>query len=229
MMMMTLDPQILSVAQAARERTLECQHELERARADFNHEIRRLHAAGGSMREISEQLGVSHQRVHQIVANGEAEDPLLRRLGDRLQRGLGGFGRFEGEARTVVVEAHDAAMALGSRSVEPEHLLLGLTAPESGISAQVLSDAGVQRDALRAAIERAGGPARKRGGKGRTPFSPASKKTLELALKEAMRRGDDHIGSEHLLRGLLDADEKRIGAVLKALDVTPEAIRDVLG
>ena len=229
MMLMTLDPRILSEAKAARERTLESQHQLERARADFNHEIRRLHAAGGSMREISEQLGVSHQRVHQIVADGAPDDPLLKRLGDRLQRGLGGFSRFEGEAREAVVQANNAALELGSGSVQPEHLLLGLAAPESGVSAQILRDAGVERDALRAAIEQAGGPSRKRGANGRTPFSPATKKVLELATKEAVRTGQDRVTVDALLCGLLDADAPRIGAVLAPLGVTPDAIRHALG
>ena len=229
MMLMTLDPNILSDAKAARERTLQSQHELERARADFNHEIRRLHAAGGSMREISEQLGVSHQRVHQIVADSESADPLLRRLGDRLQRGLGGFGRFEGEAREAVVQAHNAALELGSGSVEPEHLLLGLAAPQAGSSARILREAGVDRDALRAAIARAGGAARKHGGKGRTPFSATSKKALELAVKRAVRTGEDCVTGEGLLRGLVEADEPRIGAVLAPLGVTPDAISDALG
>jgi len=43
----------------------------DRARIDLHHAIRRLHAAGGSLREIAEALGLSHQRVHQIVDTEE--------------------------------------------------------------------------------------------------------------------------------------------------------------
>jgi ribosomal protein L37AE/L43A len=64
---MTLDPDLVREAEAARERLLESQHAAERARADYHHAIRRLHAAGGSLREIAEVLRLSHQRVHQIV------------------------------------------------------------------------------------------------------------------------------------------------------------------
>jgi hypothetical protein len=70
---MGLDPQLVREAQVARGRLLESQHAAERARADYHHAIRRLHAAGGSLREIAEELGLSHQRVHQII--DEAAEP----------------------------------------------------------------------------------------------------------------------------------------------------------
>ena len=228
--MMTLDPTILSTAQAARERLLERQHELERARADLNHEIRRLHAAGGSMREISEELGLSHQRVHQIVTDEEApSDSLLRRLADRLQRRGGGAIRFTGEARSAVKQSQEEALALGARSIGPEHLLLALAVPEAGASARALAAAGVQRDALRIAAQDtkdASKPRDRRGGQ--MPFTPATKKTLELSLREAVRRGDDHVGSEHLLLGLLRGADEHAMTMLDKAGVTPRAIRDAV-
>jgi ATP-dependent Clp protease ATP-binding subunit ClpA len=38
---------------------------------------------------------------------------------------------------------------------------------------------------------------------GRRPFSPRSKKVLELSLREAVRLGHKHIAAEHILLGLL--------------------------
>jgi len=66
---MTLDPELLATARAARLRMVDAQHELEHARSDFHHAVGRLHAAGASM-EIAAELDLSHQRVHQIVAGG---------------------------------------------------------------------------------------------------------------------------------------------------------------
>jgi ATP-dependent Clp protease ATP-binding subunit ClpC len=37
----------------------------------------------------------------------------------------------------------------------------------------------------------------------RRPFTPRAKKVLELSLREAVARGDDVIGAEHVLLGLL--------------------------
>jgi hypothetical protein len=74
---MGLDRELLHEAQAARERLALSQHAAERARADYYLALRRLHAAGGSLREIAEALHLSHQRVHQIV--DEAAEPTRRR------------------------------------------------------------------------------------------------------------------------------------------------------
>ncbi len=62
---MTLDEALLPEVEAARQRVLDVERELDRARADFHHELRRLYAAGGSLREIAERFGLSHQRVLQ--------------------------------------------------------------------------------------------------------------------------------------------------------------------
>ena len=45
--MAPLDPTALRDARDSRDRMLEAQHELERARADYGHAIRRLHVEGG--------------------------------------------------------------------------------------------------------------------------------------------------------------------------------------
>lgn len=64
---MTLDEAILRDVQATRETLEQLEDQTYEARAEFHQSIRRLHAAGGSMREIASALGLSHQRVHQIV------------------------------------------------------------------------------------------------------------------------------------------------------------------
>src|SRR3954462_4808162 len=107
--MMTIDDKLLAEARAAQERLLELQRDAERATADYHHEIRRLHAAGGSLREIAESLGLSHQRVHQIVDDedpGAETENLLRRAGERMRKlRVGGFLGFGTPARTAVAAA----------------------------------------------------------------------------------------------------------------------------
>lgn len=64
---MTLDNGILADVEAARDTLERLEDRTYEARAAFHQSIRRLHAAGASMREIATALGLSHQRVHQIV------------------------------------------------------------------------------------------------------------------------------------------------------------------
>lgn len=64
---MTLDEEILAEVEAARDRLDGLEDQAYEARARFHQAVRRLHAAGGSMREIATALAMSHQRVHQII------------------------------------------------------------------------------------------------------------------------------------------------------------------
>ena len=50
-----------------RQRLVDLESQTAHARVDYHHAIKKLHAAGGSLREIAEALELSHQRVHQIV------------------------------------------------------------------------------------------------------------------------------------------------------------------
>jgi hypothetical protein len=64
---MSLDEHVLVDVEAARTRLEVLEDQAYEARAAFHQAIRRLHAAGASLREIATALGMSHQRVHQII------------------------------------------------------------------------------------------------------------------------------------------------------------------
>ena len=64
---MPLDADLLSEARTAEARVIDAERDAEVARAEFHRAVRRLQLAGGSLREIADELGLSHQRVHQIV------------------------------------------------------------------------------------------------------------------------------------------------------------------
>jgi hypothetical protein len=65
--MSPVDEAILREAREARDRLIGLEREADLARVSYQHAIRRLHAGGGSLREIADALGLSYQRVHQIV------------------------------------------------------------------------------------------------------------------------------------------------------------------
>ena len=221
--MVPLDTALLGEARTTRDRLLELQRDLEKARADYNHAVRRLHAAGGSLREIAENLGLSHQRVHQIVEGGETSGPHMRRGGPR--RFGWAFERFTRKARQVVVLAQEEAEELGHRRVGTEHLLLGLIRSEDEAVAPLLAGAGVRLDAAREKAKELLGddPVRRR-----APFTRAAKRALDNSLREARALGDNFIGAEHILLGLI-ADE-RAGAlvILHELGAEPQALREAV-
>jgi hypothetical protein len=66
-MLVKLDDDLLQTARERGERLADAEKHADLARADYHATVRRLHLAGGSLREIAEALSVSHQRVKQIV------------------------------------------------------------------------------------------------------------------------------------------------------------------
>jgi Clp amino terminal domain, pathogenicity island component len=216
---MTLDENTLREARELHSRVLEHQHEADRAKLDYHHAIRRLHAAGGSMREIAEALDISHQRVHQII---EGDEPVGHRMGWAppgawRRRGIGRFTRV---ARQVVMRSQKEAHQLGVTEIAPEHLLLGLTALERGTGGKALAAQGIDLERVRAEL---GEPVREPG-RGRLPLSREAKQTLEGALVQALERGHNWIGTEHILLALLAAGGRPV-ELLEKLGATPDALR----
>jgi len=218
--MTPLDPTILKEARSSRDRLLELQRDLEKARADYNHAVRRLHAEGGSLREIAEDLGLSHQRVHQIVDSGDASVAGGRR-GSRSPWPFP-HERFTRRARQVVALAQEEVEALGHGRVGTEHLLLGLLRAEDETTAPLLRDAGVTLDAARDLVAKI--EVRPRG-RGRMPFTRAAKRSLAYTLHEARELGDNFIGAEHILLGLVADERAGSVAILRELGVDPDALR----
>ena len=64
------------------------------------------------------------------------------------------FERFTERARQVVVLAQDEARSLRHNYIGTEHLLLGLLREEEGLAARVLSELGVELEAVRAQVGR---------------------------------------------------------------------------
>jgi ClpX C4-type zinc finger len=97
---MGLDRELVREAERAKEQLAVAQHAAYRAKVDYHQAIRRLHTAGGSLREIAEALRLSHQRVHQILDEAEPTRRWWRR---RAQRPSGPVGpcSFCGRPRDV--------------------------------------------------------------------------------------------------------------------------------
>lgn len=64
---MTIHTALLEKARAAAGRLAEAERRVQLERAEYHALVRRMHLAGGSLREIAQALELSHQRVQQMV------------------------------------------------------------------------------------------------------------------------------------------------------------------
>ncbi|HEY3764143.1 MAG TPA: Clp protease N-terminal domain-containing protein [Gaiellales bacterium] len=133
------------------------------------------------------------------------------------------FERFTERARQVVVLAQDEARTLSHDHIGTEHLLLGLLRLEEGIAAQILAGLGVTVGAVRAQVARIVGPG---AGDvtGQIPFTPRAVRVLELAKREALSSGEEHIGAVHILLGLVRENEGVGARILRDFDVDANAV-----
>ena len=60
---------------------------------------------------------------------------------------------------------------------------------------------------------------------GQIPFTPRAKKVLELALREALSLGHNHVGTEHMLLGLARENEGVASRILLDFGVDADTIR----
>src|SRR5262250_2567666 len=111
------------------------------------------------------------------------------------------FERFTDQARRVVVQAQEQARSLGHDHIGTEHILLGLLSEGEGLAAQALAALEISLDAVRDQVVEIVGEGTSQQS-GHIPFTPRTKKVLELSLREAQRLGDSYIGTEHILLGL---------------------------
>jgi ATP-dependent Clp protease ATP-binding subunit ClpA len=132
------------------------------------------------------------------------------------------FERFTDRARRVLVLAQDEARGLEHNFLGTEHILLGLIKEGEGVGAKALEELGTTHDRLRRRIAEVVTPGDPGTASGAPPFTPRSKKVLELALREALELGHNYIGTEHLLLGLVREGSGVAAQVLVAegLDLT---------
>jgi len=134
------------------------------------------------------------------------------------------FERFTDTAIKVIKLAQEEARRLGHNFLGTEQILLGLIGEGSGVAAKVLHSLGVTLKEAREEIEKIIGR-----GSGfvavEIPFTPRSKRVLELSLEESRTLGRDYIGTEHLLLGLIRDGEGVAARVLLNLGVDSTEVR----
>lgn len=177
--------------------------------------VRQALSAGWSWQRIAQALGVSKQAAHRKHA---PRFPRTAKPSEAQRQRL----VITGQARRAVEHAREEAQGLGHPGVEPQHLLLGLLRQQSAVSV-ALRRVKVTLEAARRevrelyAVDAPTDPDLPR--RGRVPVSRRARACFEQSLREAVGRGDDHLGPEHLLLALLGDREGSAMDVLARLGV----------
>ena len=134
------------------------------------------------------------------------------------------FEKFSERARRVLSLAQEEAQRFNHNYIGTEHVLLGLVRETDGIAAKVLANLGVELNKVRSAVEFIIGRG-ERSSPGEIGLTPRAKKVIELAVDEARRLNHHHIGTEHLLIGLMREGEGVAAGVLESLGVNLDRVR----
>jgi len=139
---------------------------------------------------------------------------------------MNGFGNFTARAQRAIQLAAREADRFNHPYIGTEHLLLGLVALGEGVAVEVLEELGVALDDVRIAVERMVGFGGETKTKGELPYTPRTKKVLQLAVAEAHAMQQQLAGTEHLLLALLREGEGVAAQVLQSLNVRLDELLD---
>lgn len=145
------------------------------------------------------------------------------------------FERYTEKARRVIFFARYEASQFGSPYIETEHLLLGLLREDHAVARRVLASGSTVRkfisseasiEAIRRKISARGMLGEKSPTSVDLPLSNESKRVLAYGAEEAERLAHRHIGTEHLLLGLLREKRSFAAQLLNEEGVTLEQARE---
>ncbi|MDD5434045.1 MAG: ATP-dependent chaperone ClpB [Nitrospira sp.] len=138
--------------------------------------------------------------------------------------------KFTHKAQEAVAEAQRLAEKYNHQQIDTVHALLALIKQKEGVVPQILIKMGVDITAAERElgrelekIPRVSGP----GSVGQVYITPKLKDVLDVAEKEAERLHDEYVSTEHILIGILEANDGA-AKVLKSTGVTRDKIFKVL-
>src|SRR5437773_4260968 len=138
------------------------------------------------------------------------------------------FERYTETARRAIFFARYEASQFGADAIEPEHLLLGAFREDKPLFVQILPDGEHSLECIRSNIE-SHKPTRPRIPTAvELALAPETKRVLHYAHDESDRLKHRHIGTEHLLLGLMREEHSVAAQVLFDFGLRLESMRDQL-
>src|SRR5882762_6767053 len=136
------------------------------------------------------------------------------------------FERYTEKARRVIFFARYEASQFGAHAIEPEHLLLGLMREDKTLTGRFFPRAQLSIESIRKEIEGRTLLREKISTSVELPLAPETKRVLAYAHEESDRLQHRHIGTEHLLLGLLREDRSMAAEILYERGLRLNAVRD---
>src|SRR6188474_341614 len=137
------------------------------------------------------------------------------------------FERYTERARRVIFFARYEASQFGSTTIETEHLLLGLIREDKNLTNRFLRNSS-SIESIRKEIEGRTTIREKVSTSIDLPLSNECKRILAYAAEEAERLNHRHIGTEHLLLGILREEKSVAAEILHERGLRLNAIREEL-
>ena len=138
------------------------------------------------------------------------------------------FDKFTTKLQEALAEAQSSALGKDQQYIEPEHLLLALLNQEDGGVGGLVAKAGGNANRLRQSLGEAVARLPKvEGTPGEVMLSRELTQLLNVADKEAQKRGDQYIASELFVLAAA-GDKGRVGELLKAAGVQKGALEKAI-
>lgn len=190
---------------------------------------------GSSSSDCAPRTGRGNRHpIDSVKILPEEEKPmseqLFRPIWEKLFTSLG-FplpSRFTQEAITAVKFAQCESLRLKHRYVGTEQILIGLISEKSGIAWQFLKEAGLNLEQVQTEAERLIGRGKNNSIPIFMPFTRRVKEAMENALQESLKLKKNHIGTEHVLLGLLGDSDSLGFKILENLEVDPSNLEQKL-
>jgi ATP-dependent Clp protease ATP-binding subunit ClpC len=124
------------------------------------------------------------------------------------------FERYTEKARRVIFFARYEASQFGASQIEAEHILLGLMREDKTLTNRFFHRASATVEAIRKEVENRAILRDRISTSVDLPLSVEAKRVLAFAAEESERLGHRHIGTEHLLLGLLREEHSIAAEIL---------------
>ncbi|MGH8676449.1 MAG: Clp protease N-terminal domain-containing protein, partial [Burkholderiales bacterium] len=138
------------------------------------------------------------------------------------------YDKFTTKLQESLAEAQSLALGQDHQQIEPQHLLAALLAQEDGLAGSLIAKAGGNPAALKQGLQQAIARLPKvEGTPGEVHVSRDLANLLNVADKEAQKRGDQYLASELFLLACV-ADKGETGRLLKQAGVEKKALEKAL-